>query len=489
MISFSVLREGPKIRKAVRAASLVAMLATADRSLLAQSSAPVGSMITPRAAHTATLLSNGMVLIAGGVKAAFPWPDIVLSSAELYDPFSRSFTRTGDMSTARAGHTATLLADGRVLIVGGSENRSAEIYDPATGMFSPTAVPPPEVSWLGAAVRLWDGRVFVAASPTAQLYDPLTGTFGPAAAYAFPAPTFMASTVLLAGGRVLATGETVPGVPPRGISGWSEVYDPVSNSFSATGDMNFWNSVYTATLLPSGRVLYVGSEEGDGIPADVEIFDPAQSAFSRAARALFNHEFAAANLLPDGTVLITGGQVPGGNGQPLSEVYSPANGMFSLSVDLITPRHQQTSTVLADGTVLIAGGYFLWPSATSSAEVYRPAVSVPAPSLFSMSPDGRGQGAIWHASTGQLASVEAPARAGDILSMYTTTLIATGVIPPQVSIGGRLAETLFFGNAPGYPGFNQVNVLVPNGIAPGPTVSVRLSYLGRFSNEVTVAVQ
>ncbi len=235
--------------------------------------------------------------------------------------------------------------------------------------------------------------------------------------------------------------------------------------------------------------MYVGNEESDGIPADVEIFDPAHAAFSRAGRALFNHEFAAANLLPDGTALITGGEVPGGNGQPVSEVYPPVSGTFSLSVDMLTPRHEHTSTLLADGTVLLAGGYFIWPSATSSAEVYRPVALVPAPALFSISQDGRGQGAIWHAFTGQLASVEAPARAGDILSMYTTTLIASSLIPPQVVIGGRLAEILFFGDAPGYPGFNQVNLLVPGGILAGATVSVRLSYLGRSSNEVTVAVQ
>jgi hypothetical protein len=292
----------------------------------------------------------------------------------------------------------------------------------------------------------------------------------------------MASAVLLADGRVLATGGSQ-------TSGWNEVYDPVTNRFSATGDMNSWDDVYTATLLPNGNVLYIGNAEGDGIPADVEIFDPTENAFSRSGRALFNHDFGAANLLPDGSVLITGGQVPGGKGEPISEEYSPANGTFSLSVDMITPRHQHTSTLLPDGTVLLAGGYFLYPSPTPSAEVYRPAVLVADPSLFSTSQDGKGQGAIWHASTGQLASVNAPAAAGEILSMYTTTLIAGGIIPPGISIGGRPAETLFFGNAPGYPGFNQVNVRVPDGIAPGPAVSVRLSYLGRFSNEVTIVVQ
>jgi uncharacterized protein (TIGR03437 family) len=90
---------------------------------------------------------------------------------------------------------------------------------------------------------------------------------------------------------------------------------------------------------------------------------------------------------------------------------------------------------------------------------------------------------------GRSLSAQNPAVAGEILSMYTTSLGDGSVIPPQVAIGGRLGEILFFGNAPGYPGYNQVNVRVPNGVEPGTAVPVRLSCLARSSNQVTIAVQ
>lgn len=109
-----------------------------------------------------------------------------------------------------------------------------------------------------------------------------------------------------------------------------------------------------------------------------------------------------------------------------------------------------------------------------SAELYQPSVLVPAPQLFSVSRDRTGQGATWHGLTGQIASPGSPAVAGEVLSMYTTSLADRGVSPPEVAIGGRLAEVLYYGAAPGYPGYYQVNFSVPDGVAPGPAVPVRL---------------
>jgi hypothetical protein len=197
--------------------------------------------------------------------------------------------------------------------------------------------------------------------------------------------------------------------------------------------------------------------------------------------------YSTTTLLPDGTVLVAGQQF---SGPPYSsaELYDPVTGSFSPGSVVRTGSQQgHTATLLPDGTVLLAGGWICCGLTIATADIYHPAVLKPSPVLFSVSSSG--QGAVLHASAQQLVSSDNPAVAGEVLELYGTGLIAGSVIPPRVAIGGWVAEILFFGGAPGFQGLNQINVRVPNSVVPGPTVPMRLNYLGRPSNEVTIAVQ
>ena len=144
----------------------------------------------------------------------------------------------------------------------------------------------------------------------------------------------------------------------------------------------------------------------------------------------------------------------------------------------------QAATLLPDGTVLQSGGC----CQEAAAEIDHPAVLVPSPKLFSLAGDGRGPGPMLHAGTERIVSPSDPAITGEALEIYGAGLVEGAVISPLVAIGGRLAEVLYFGEAPAYAGLNQIDVRVPNGIPSGPDVPVRLNYLSRPSNEVTLAV-
>ena len=278
-------------------------------------------MITPRASHTATLLPSGEVLIAGGIQTA----GASLASAELFEPSTGMFTVTGNMTTARDRHNATLLSDGRVLITGGSDLLSAEIYDPASGTFAVAGSMVASPYQWQTSTLLQDGRVFVASQPTAcSFMTPSQAHSAATSPYAAPAPDYIEpnGVTLLADGRVLLTG----GNTFSGFAGWAELYDPATGQFTVTGTSGgvsgWWYNSNTATLLTNGKVLVAGSDEYD-LPADAELYDPASGAVAAIGNTAASHEYAAATQLPDGSVLVTGGQLPGGNGETNSELVRP----------------------------------------------------------------------------------------------------------------------------------------------------------------------
>ncbi len=457
-----------------------------------------GNMTTPRMLHTATLLADGRVLIAGGEMIVGTGRNIgsglsfqILASAELYDPSTGVFAPTGDMTTSRIGHSATLLPDGKVLIAGGA-GTSAELYDPATGAFSATGN---MTTGRGNATTtlLANGKVLLAGggynaagvpNASAELYDPSTGAF---TATGDMTADWADTATLLPNGMVLIT----RGAPEEIPLFLAEVYDPSTGLFSPTGKTLTTDSGPTATLLTSGKVLVAGGAigDGDGISSSAELYDPVTGTFAFTANLTAGRDQSTATLVPDGTVLMAGGH----NLISLAttaEIYDPVNGIFTVTGSMAGIRELHTATLLQDGRVLIAGGdderYWIPETILSSAELYTPTVLVPAPMLLSLSGDGKGQGMIQHAGTNRIASAGDPAVAGEVLSIYLTGLTDGNVIPPQVAIGGRSAEIAFFGNVPGNPGLNVVNVRMPDGVAPGPAVRVRLTYVGRLSNEVTI---
>ena len=210
----------------------------------------------------------------------------------------------------------------------------------------------------------------------------------------------------------------------------------------------------------NGKVLFAGGNADDGDFAGAELYDPSTGTITATGNLTAQRAGHTATLLPDGTVLIAGSYGNGGPTLASAELYDRVTGRFSNTGSMATGRIGHTATLLNDGRVLIAGGIqvvqpcpiCVWV-ALSSAEIYHPSVLVPAPVLFSLSGDGRGQGAILHADTHQVVSSSNPAVTGEAIEIYFTGLIDRSVVPPQVAIGGRLAEILFFGKAPGYLGF------------------------------------
>ena len=334
-----------------------------------------GSMVSSaRGYHTATLLGDGRVLIVGG-QTVTEGSVSIFSSAELYDPAAGTFSPTGPMAEARESDSATLLQDGRVLIVGGQNNQilsSAELYDPKTGKFSPTgSLDAPRENH--TASLMVDGRVLIAGGDpsggdgqtplaTAEIYDPKSGTFSPIGSMI--AARKRAGAALLGDGRVLIVGGLDAQLDTLSTA---EIYDPKKGTFSPTGSMLTAQSVMSVITLLDGRVLVVGGDAA-GSPT-AEIYDPITGAFSATGRMAVQG-LDAAVLLHDGRVLVLGGYFAGAAGNGSADLYDPATNTFGPSGTMTTPRFGQSATVMADGRVLVAGG-----AIDASAEVYTP----PAP--------------------------------------------------------------------------------------------------------------
>ena len=331
------------------------------------------SMSEARSAHSATLLLDGRVLIVGGQSSGST------NSAELFDPTTRRFSRTGFLRTPRAAHTATLLADGRVLIAGGYNGTwlsSTEIYDPRSETFSPGPdLTEPRSDHL--AITLQDGRVlFVGGTSTeytflasADLLDPTRLLVTRTGSMSVARESHVG--VLLAGGTVLIVGGHAGRHAEIRLYDTAELYDPTSGTFRPTGSMARRRHKHAGALLADGRVLITGgADERDdqGEYRDAEVYDARTERFAPLGdmrRARYKHQ-GTMTLLADGRVLLAGGA-----GDP--ELFDPATGRFALvSASNALAGNFSTATKLASGQVLITGGYGNGSGPRASAWLFTP---------------------------------------------------------------------------------------------------------------------
>lgn len=372
-----------------------------------------GILNVPRFLHTATLLQDGRVLIAGGEDALVcllnPCPLLEggLRSSEVYNPSIGNFSITGDMAEARTGHTATLLTNGKVLITGGGNNfytfDSAEVYDPATGLFSPTANRMSIPRAGHTATLLSNGKVLIAGGSieggnitsselfgdetvlinAAELYDPISNTFSPTGNLIDARVGHVA--VLLSNGKVLIAGGDGIG----GALSSAEIYDPSTGLFTAAGNLKVPRAAYfnpytalvrtsstTATLLSDGRVLIAGGNSGVGIVGitiSAELYDPMTGTFSLTGNLIEARALHTATRLSDGQILIAGG-FSGFASENFAELYNPTTGSFTSTSNLIHGRAQHTATKLNSGQVLVVGGFGSIPLA---GELYTAPVTGP----------------------------------------------------------------------------------------------------------------
>ncbi len=341
-----------------------------------------GRMLMPRYFYAEALLPTGQVFVVGG----FAHINGALSTTERYDPVQGTWSAAATLRVARAEPQATLLTNGDVLVAGGDVQRGADagLYDPQSDTFSPTGRLH-QGRYFFTATRLPSGRVLVTGGEggtsrlftraSAEIYDPATGTWTPTGRMAVARQDQTAT--LLPDGTVLIAG----GSANRGATALSsaELYNPATGTFTATGSMAGARLDHTATLLPSGAVLVTGGSPCFGCPslASAELYHPDTGTWTSAGTMSVGRTEHTATLLATGQVLVAGGATSTyGTALASAELYDPASGTWTAAASMNRPRYLFAATLLPNGQVLVAGGSGnggQCPCAIASAELYTPA--------------------------------------------------------------------------------------------------------------------
>ena len=381
----ATVNNGAAIGLSPGATSVTASIGTVSTGAIVDVSTDTWSaapeMPTERVAgHTATSLADGRLLVAGGVKSA----GTGTTAVDLFDPVAATWTSVAPMNVVRSSHTATLLADGRVLVVGGStvsssastgyvNNASAEIYDPAADTW--TSTPPMNAARSHhTATLLPDGKVLVVGGEnvlylveaSAEVYDPVANTWtttrgAPVSARSQHTATLLPSgLVLVAGGFDIVNGVLTP------LAG-AELYDPVLHTtsttdgngvttttitggldFTATAPMASAHYGQSATRLADGRVVVVG-----GNTTQTELYDPTTAAWTTAGATAATHTSHGAVVMPDGRLLVAGGTQ---FAQPTAELFDPATGTWAAAAQMLVIRANPAAARMPDGSAMVCGG-------------------------------------------------------------------------------------------------------------------------------------
>ena len=322
---------------------------------------------TARSLHTASVLADGTVLIAGGNNGSG-----YLTSAELYDPANGKWSTTGSLSTARVGHTASVLSDGQVLVVGGSGASvlaSAELYNPMSKSWTTTGSLATARQHHTASV-LANGQVLVAGGQgstgpdlgSAELYNPATGIWTTTGALTTNRDNHTAS--VLANGRVLVAGGYSAGT----VLALAELYNPATGTWTATGSLGVPRWYHVAVVLADGRVLVTGGSGQSTFLASTELYNPATGTWSTTGSMTTARRDHTASVLANGYVLVAGGDNSSSGVLASTELYNPASSTWTATGSCRLPRYNHTASVLANGKVLAAGGV----SGVREAELYQP---------------------------------------------------------------------------------------------------------------------
>ena len=327
------------------------------------------NLTTPRQLHTATPLANGRVLFAGGIGTSN------LATSELFDPAGTSWLPAGNLAEARRLHTATRLPDGKVLVAGGfgaAALATAELYNSDTNLWT-TAAPLATARQYHTATLLNNGKVLVvgglgaAASNSCELYDPGTNTWTASGTLAVARHLHTAN--LLPNGNVIITGGL-----GAAVLNSTEIYDPATGLWTTVADMATARQQHTATVLADGRLLAVAGF-GTAALSSAELYDAALNTWSPAASLASARRLHSATLIPGGKVLVTGGTasltLPASSSVAASQIYDPALNLWASAATLAAGRNQHTATLLNNDRVLVAGGSS-FGSALGTAELYNP---------------------------------------------------------------------------------------------------------------------